>query len=390
MKIAYIGDFINHGSSLKTPGTSLIILLSRMENVASIDVYCPKLNKITEKFQTPENVKIINFYMYNHPLSIMKLLHIPWNNYDFVIFNMLPTGYGTSSISNAIALLIPLILTKVLRMNNIRIIYHNSVFTNDVKALGYNSIFNRIRAYLLGKVEKTLFKNVKTFVILNLYKERIDKAIGKNLVQMMDTRYLDAITTVYMNNVINERTYNIVNSKIPIVLLHGFWGPQKNIELALYSLSQLRKNGIKFKLIISGGINSHFLDYENKFKEYLDLYSDVIDEYLGLLKEKDIMGIFLQADLAILPYNTPGGHSGVLDQTMFFDVPTIAFDFPEYREQARENPLVNFTKPEDLYRVLMLSFKHLKKNEIIEIQKKVLFVQNNIKLILEERIKGDN
>ncbi len=385
MKIAYIGDFINHGSSLKTPGTSLIILLSKMENVASIDVYCPKSNKITEEFQTLENVKIIGFYMYDHPLSIMKLLHIPWNNYDVVIFNMLPTGFGKSSISNATALLIPLILTKVLRMNNIRIIYHNSVFTNDVKALGYNSIFNRIRAYLLGKVEKTLFKNVKTFVILNLYKERIDKAIGKNLVDVMDTRYLDAITTVYMNNVINERIYNTVSSKIPVVLLHGFWGPQKNIELALSSLSQLRKNGIKFKLIISGGINLHFLDYENKFKKYLDLYSDVIDEYLGLVKEKDIMGIFLLADLAILPYNTPGGHSGVLDQTMFFDVPTIAIDFPEYREQAEGHPLVKLTNPEDLCKVLTLTLNNISKKDRIEIKDKVLFAQNNIKVILEER-----
>ncbi len=54
MKIAYIGDFINHGTSLQTSGTPLVIILSRMENVASIDVYCPKINKVTEEFQIPK------------------------------------------------------------------------------------------------------------------------------------------------------------------------------------------------------------------------------------------------------------------------------------------------------------------------------------------------
>ncbi|KQB35976.1 MULTISPECIES: glycosyltransferase [Acidiplasma] len=383
MKIAYIGDFINHGTSLQTSGTPLVIILSRMENVASIDVYCPKINKVTEEFQIPKNVNIISFYRYDHPLSIIRLLRVQWNNYDVVIFNMLPTGFGNTSIANATALIIPLFLTKLLRIRNIKIIYHNSVFTNDFKMLGYNSFYNRIRSNILRGVEKIIFKNIPTYVLLNLYKERIDKAIGENKVHVLNAHYLEAITTIYMNNLIEKKFLEINKSETLTILLHGYWGPQKNIELALSNLSKLKNKGAKFRLIISGGVNSHFPDYESKFKNLLDLYSNIIYEYLGYVQEKDLINIFLKADLILLPYNVPGGHSGVLEQGMFFEVPIIAFDFPEYREQASGNPTVKLIKPEDLSTVLMSNLNSNKKNDIIEIENKIILVNDNIKSILD-------
>ena len=385
MKIAYIGDFINYGTVLPTSGTALVILLSRIENVTSIDVYCPKINKVTEEFKIPKKVNIISLYMYDHPLSIIRLLNVQWNYYDAVIFNMLPTGFGKTSISNVTALMLPLILTKLLGKKNIKIIYHNSTFTNDFKALGYNTFYNRIRSYFLGKVEKSIFKNIPTFVLVKLYKERIDKAIEQNKVQALNSNYLDAIITIYMNNLIEKKSLEINKSEIPTVLLHGYWGPQKNIELALSTLSRLKDKEVKFKLIISGGVNNHFPDYEKKFKKLLDSYSNIIYEYLGYVKEKNLLNIFLKADILLLPYNVPGGHSGILDQSLFFEVPTIAFDFPEYREQVSGNPIVKLVKPEELGETLDAMLNSTRKTEIIDIEDKIISVRNNIKLILSKR-----
>ena len=383
MKIAYVGDFINHGTSLQTPGTSLVILLSGMEDVSIIDVYCPEANKKTEEFKIPKNVNIISFYMYDNFISIARLLSIPWKSYDLVIFNMLPTGFGRGSLSNAMALVTPLLLTKLFKLNNIKIIYHNSVFTNDIKKLGYGSLYDSIRSYFLGKLERIIFKNIPTYVILNLYKKRIDTAIGNNLVRLLDTRYLDAIPTIYTNNFMDNKLIKTEKSDMPVILLHGFWGPQKNIELVLSTLSKLRDEGIKFKLIISGGINNHFPNYETTFKKLLDYYSNIVDEYLGYVKEKEIMNIFLKSDLIILPYNTPGGHSGVLDQSMFFEVPTITFDFPEYREQSLSSQNVKLIKPEELIIFLKTLLNFNEKNDTLNIESKIRFICNNIESILE-------
>ena len=147
MRIAYLGDLINHGKSLQTPGTSLVILLSLLEDVDSIDVICPEENGNVEKFELPQKIKLYRFYRYDDSVSILRLLKIRWDNYDTVIFNMLPTGFGNRTLPNALALIVPITLRIIFRQSNIKVIYHNSIFTNDVRKLGYNSVFNRIRHF---------------------------------------------------------------------------------------------------------------------------------------------------------------------------------------------------------------------------------------------------
>lgn len=383
MRIAYIGDFINHGKSLKTFGTSLIILLSLRTEVSSIDVYCPQENEEVEKFVQPQKVNIVGNYNYNDPLSIIKILKMPWASYDKVIFNLLPTGFGNGIFSNMTALILPLFLTTILRKKQIVVIYHNSVFTNDVKALGYDSLTDKIKAFYLGIVERFMFKNVKTFVLLKLYKDRIDYCIGKNKVKVYNADFVESMSTVYINNIFSSNKITKSHSITPTILMHGYWGPQKNLGFALSVFRSLKEKGYKFKLVISGGLNHHFSNFKADFKSTLELYQDVIDAYLGYVTEKDIMEIFMDTDLIVLPYNTPGGHSGVLEQAMFFEVQTIAFDFPEYREQTSGNPLVKLIKPSELNETLIAYLNSYEKNCVLNIEKKIRLVCDNVKTILD-------
>ncbi|MEM0134655.1 MAG: hypothetical protein QXU18_05425 [Thermoplasmatales archaeon] len=57
MKIAYVGDFVNYGKFLQPTGTSIVILLSMIDEVDSIDVYCPEQNENIEDFILPHNVR---------------------------------------------------------------------------------------------------------------------------------------------------------------------------------------------------------------------------------------------------------------------------------------------------------------------------------------------
>lgn len=383
MKIAYVGDFINHGKSLQTTGTPIVILLSILEEVDSIDVYCPEENKDTEEIEIPPNVRLLESYRYDDVKSIFSLLQKPWNKYGAVIFNMLPTGFGDGTLVNATALSIPILLVKIFRLNNIRVIYHNSVFTNDVRTLGYNSPYDKVRSFFLGIVERILFRNVNSFVLLDLYKKRIDETIGKNKVHVLKASYLEAITTLYINKKLNVEFLDVEAKAIPTVLMHGSWGPQKNIEMGLSALKKVKESGMNFRLVISGGINHHFLEYEKKFRELLRSYSDIIDEYLGTVEERDIMKIFLEANLLILPYNTPGGHSGVLEQAIFFQVPTIAIDFPEYREQAAGFENVTLIYPRDLTSELILRKLEASSNRTITVRKKIEESERNLESLLK-------
>jgi len=119
MKIAYVGDFLNHGKALATSGTPIVLLLSMMEEVESIDVYCPVQNERIEPITLPPKIRVIETYRYDKALSLTKLLRIRRYSYDKVIFNLLPTAFGNSSITNAFGICIPIILVKLLGMHNI-------------------------------------------------------------------------------------------------------------------------------------------------------------------------------------------------------------------------------------------------------------------------------
>ena len=134
MRIAYIGDFINHGKLLAPTGTSIVLLLSEIPDVEVIDVYCPTLNAKTEPFREPENVAIIESYSYDDPVSIFKLLKVGRKYYDKVIFNIMPTAFGNSSLSNLTGLLIPLMLRILFRkVSNIIIDLGSLIFKTGLK-----------------------------------------------------------------------------------------------------------------------------------------------------------------------------------------------------------------------------------------------------------------
>lgn len=381
VKVAYVGDLINHGKSLRTPGTSIVILLSKIDNIDSIDIYCPEQNEEVEDFILPNKVKIVYYYKWNSSRSLLRLLSLRKDSYDFIIFNVLPTGFGNKSLPNFIGLMVPLSLKILFRLKNVRVIYHNSVFTNDIRKLGYDSPFNRVRAFFLGIYEQELFKNVDTFVLLELYKNRITEKIGPNKVKVMKGSYLDAITSIYINCKMTEELRHVRNDP-PIILMHGAWGPQKDLELGLSSLLNLKQSGKNFKLVLSGGINHHFLWYEREFSDLIVKYSDIVNTYRGYIIEKDIMELFLMADIVVLPYNVPGGQSGVLEEATFFEVPTVAMDFPEYLEETVNSKNVVLSTKEGFEENLCKLFNFIPDERCVSVKDKVAYSIKNISILI--------
>lgn len=381
MRIAYIGDFINHGYNLHTSGTPLVILLSKVSYIENIDVYCPVRNEKTEEFVLPKKVTVLPTYDYQKSLSILNLLKIRKLQYDLIIFNLLPTAFGNKNLSNIIGLSIPLMMKCIFKLKQLRVIYHNSVYTNDPSLLGYNSIIDRFRIFGLGIIERFIFTNLETFVLLRLYVKRISKKIRYSRVKFLNVKYLEAVTTAYINNLDNiDIGTSIEHNSIPVILMHGNWGPQKNLELGLKTLRIVRELGKHFRLIISGGINNHFESYQEIFRGFLNDYADVVDLYRGKVSERDLTKLFQRTDLLLLPYKAPGGHSGVLELAMFFEIPTIAITFPEFEEEAFGEPYINLVKEEHFYDAVLDALnKTSKKQTITNYDNKIESIVENLK-----------
>ena len=385
MHIAFVGNFHNFGNSSASITTAMVYLMSELEEVKSIDVFCAYPNTKMEETFVPDKVKIISTYDSKNPLSTLNLYTVKWKKYDRVIFNILPTAFGKSSLLNMIGLLSPYILTKI-GYRNIRVVYHNSTFTNDVERLGYNSSMDRIRKIVLSKVELRMFKSVPVYMPLKIY---VNKILGKNKkaqVKYINMKYLDTIPTIYINSLSGNNFVERGENQNKTILLYGYWGPQKNLELALKNLMKLRDDGIKFHLILSGGINTNFPSYLNHFNELVKKYSDVIDERRGYVSEMDILKLFLCSDIVVIPYHVPGGRSGVLNTAISFNNQVICIRHPEFEEQASGLNGVILSDPEHFYDDLKTSLErnhNYNSKTAIDISAEIAQATESVKQLLD-------
>lgn len=381
MKVAYVGDIVNHGTNLTTIGTSIVLLLSMDEHISQVDVFCPKANVTKGSFDFSDKIKIYPSYEYDNLISLINLLKINKLDYDFIIFNLLPTGFGKSSFSNIIAMSIPIILSSINKKKRVRVVYHNSVFLNDFKKLGYKSLYNRLRSYFLKKLERALYKRVETFFLLEYYSHQIRSTVKNSKVGNVLGNFLEGVPSAYYNNVMYNTIYHKIE-RTPTILMHGNWGPQKDLELGLQSLLNLYKSNAKFKLIISGGINPHFQKYAKDFALLLEKYKEISPTYVGYVDEGEIFKIFLNSDLVLLPYKVSGGHSGVLEQAKYYGVPTIVLDFPEYIEEANNFEIVTVTSRENFSKVILTVFSRLSSSRICSLKEKTEEAIKNVSVLI--------
>ncbi|MEM4089997.1 MAG: glycosyltransferase [Thermoplasmatales archaeon] len=203
----------------------------------------------------------------------------------------------------------------------------------------------------------------------------------------MKGSYLEAMTSVYFNDKMTEVSHHVKNNP-PVILMDGNCWPQKNLVLYLSPLCILKESGKNFELIISGGINYYFPCYKKKFIDLIRLYSDVIDTPAGYAKEKDIMGLFLKADLVVLSYDTPRGHFGILEEAIYFEVPTVVTDFPEYREEATNSKNVLLSPEEEYEDNFKKLFNSLSNKNVIKVKNKISYCLEQVSALLRSGNNG--
>jgi len=64
-------------------------------------------------------------------------------------------------------------------MQKYKMIFITSTYTNDIEKLGYNSYYDRMRAFVLRFVEKRIFKSIPTFFFLELYNKKLMMQLEK-------------------------------------------------------------------------------------------------------------------------------------------------------------------------------------------------------------------
>ena len=106
------------------------------------------------------------------------------------------------------------------------------------------------------------------------------------------------------------------------ILAFGSWGTYKRLEGLIEAFSLVAKYVPDAELWIAGGDHPKARGY---LQECASRYRDMPRvRFLGYIPEEDVAGLFRSASVAVMPYNSSAGSSGVVHLACEHEVPIVA------------------------------------------------------------------
>ena len=121
------------------------------------------------------------------------------------------------------------------------------------------------------------------------------------------------------------------------ILAFGKWGTYKRLELLIGAFKKAVNVFPSAQLLIAGQDHPKAKGYLASIRE--SCAGDSRIHFLGYVAEGDIPSLFQTTSVAVMPYSSSAGSSGVAHLACAYGVPIIASDITDFRELADEEGL---------------------------------------------------
>lgn len=131
------------------------------------------------------------------------------------------------------------------------------------------------------------------------------------------------------------------------ILAFGKFGRYKRLEPMIDAFQLVRREVPNAKLVIAGQDHPNRPGYMASLAQ--QHAGDPGMEFLGYIAEEDLPSVFSACNVAVLPYSSSGGPSGVAHQAAQFGLPIVASEIEDVRIIAEEENLaVDYYRPDDV------------------------------------------
>jgi glycosyltransferase involved in cell wall biosynthesis len=130
------------------------------------------------------------------------------------------------------------------------------------------------------------------------------------------------------------------------ILAFGKWGTYKRLELLIEAFNRVATKFPNVRLVIGGGDHPRTPGYVHSMAQR---HANDRIRFLGYVPEESIAGLFREASVAVMPYTSSAGSSGVAHLAAQYGVPIIASGIQDFRELAEhEGIAMRFFTPGDV------------------------------------------
>ena len=330
MKIALITAFPPSRHALNEYGFHVAEQLRREPSV--------DLTVLGDYLATPadelDGFEVIRCWGFEKPGSVATLLRaIRRVKPDIAWFNLGFASFGAHPLSATLGLATP----ALARLSGVHshVTLHQLFETVDLEDAAVSSPW----LYRMGGWLTThlLLTANSLSVLLPAYRRTLDEKYGRGFVSVRS----HGIFAGKPDPPDFERRGNPIHQ----ILAFGKWGTYKRLELLIEAFGQVAAKFPNARLVIGGGDHPKTPGYVQSVAERHA--SDRI-RFLGYVPEQGIADLFRDASMAVLPYTSSAGSSGVAHLAAQYGVPVIAAEIDDFRELAEhEGIAIRFFTPGD-------------------------------------------
>jgi glycosyltransferase involved in cell wall biosynthesis len=333
LRIGFFGTLYPESQYAGNSSSGMVALLSQADRVQNVRVYSQIGSQLPQGTDSTK-VSLQCCWRHDDPISVLKTMTMMLRDrhtMDVMLFNTYVTALGKSRAANAFGILLPVSMAVFGRVPVVTYM-HNFAETQDVSGLGYDPSW--LETTTVRILEKLLVHTTQTVVPLESQRNKVSEILGGR-VRALLLPYIDAVASLHSQPSVRELPY-WKDPGCVRVLLFGHWGPQKDLEGALYQLLRMQTSGLPIEVVVAGAMNERFQEYFAKIVKLEKSLPPKSFHFIGRVAEEEVLSLIHSADLYLLPYNAEGGYSGAMNCAAIVGTHIVSYDLPQLREAATE------------------------------------------------------
>jgi len=280
-----------------------------------------------------DGISVERCWAFDDPLSVFRILSaLQRLKPDVVWFNLLFSTFGRNPPIAFAGLLTPLLARLSGRYTHVTL--HHLMDTVDLKDAGIR--YPRIYRFAGAFATRILLLSNSVSVLMPGYRKILQDKYGRDNIHLRS------------HGILTRRPeypdFSKRGNPEHRILAFGKWGTYKRLELMIEAFSVVNKTLPNIKLVVGGGNHPQAAGYvESMKKEYA---SNPAIEFTGYVPEDRLPSLFQSSSVAVMPYSSSTGCSGVAHLACAYGVPIICADLPDFRLMAKGEELaIEFYKP---------------------------------------------
>jgi glycosyltransferase involved in cell wall biosynthesis len=283
----------------------------------------------------PEGFTVVRCWSFDDPGSLFRLLKtVNRLKPDVVWFNLLFSTFGRNPVVAFSGLMTPLLARLSGRYTHVTL--HHLMDTVELKDVG-------VRHEGLYRLAGALATRMLLLA---------------NSVSVLMPGYRKILNDKYGRDNVHLRAHGILARRPELpdfsrrgnpehrILAFGKWGTYKRLELMIEAFDLIAAKLPDAKLVIAGGDHPQANGYTDLMRQLCADNPRI--EFRGYVPEHALPDLFQEATVAVMPYSSSTGCSGVAHLACAYGVPIVCADLPDFRQMAETEELaIDFYPPGD-------------------------------------------